>query len=84
MLEYLKLKNVALAPELQVNFAPRFNLIASDNGLGKSFLLDLAWWALTRTWTQIVALPSSSKKATIEYIVKGKAKATQPVLSTLR
>lgn len=84
MLEYLHLKNVALSPEIKVNFAPRFNLIAGDNGLGKSFLLDLAWWSLTRTWAGAFALPASPKKATIEYVVKGKAKTTQPVLSTFR
>ncbi|WP_218969708.1 hypothetical protein, partial [Candidatus Synechococcus spongiarum] len=30
--------------------APRLNLSIGDNGLGKSFLLDVAWWALTRKW----------------------------------
>ena len=29
---------------------PRLNLLTGDNGLGKSFLLDVAWWALTRKW----------------------------------
>jgi hypothetical protein len=28
------------------------NLLTGDNGLGKSFLLDVAWWALTRRWPQ--------------------------------
>ena len=46
---------------------------ADPNGLGKSFLLDLAWWALTRTWAGAVAQPTGSKKATIAYGVKGKA-----------
>lgn len=49
MLKSLHLKNVGLAPDLQVDWADRINLIAGDNGLGKTFLLDLAWWALTRT-----------------------------------
>ena len=30
--------------------ASRLNLITGDNGLGKSFLLDVAWAVLTRTW----------------------------------
>ena len=50
MLEYLHLKNVGPAPEMEVELAPRLNLITGDNGLGKSFLLDVAWWALTRRW----------------------------------
>jgi hypothetical protein len=39
--------------------AERFNLIAGDNGLGKSFLLEVAWWALTRTWHETPAVPSA-------------------------
>ncbi|MYN67038.1 MAG: AAA family ATPase [Acidobacteria bacterium] len=50
MLEYLKLENVGPAPRMEVEFAPRVNLITGDNGLGKSFLLDTAWWTLTGAW----------------------------------
>ena len=50
MLEYLKIENVGPAPEMEMELAPRLNLITGDNGLGKSFLLDVAWWALTRKW----------------------------------
>ena len=50
MLERLQLRNVGPAPEMALEFAPRINLITGDNGLGKSFLLDVAWWALTRRW----------------------------------
>ncbi len=37
---------------MTLEFAPRLNLITGDNGLGKSFLLDVVWWALTRKWPQ--------------------------------
>ena len=50
MLERLEMKNVGPAPEMVLELAPRMNLITGDNGLGKSFLLDGAWWALTRKW----------------------------------
>lgn len=50
MLEHLYLKNVGPAPEMSMDLNPRMNLITGDNGLGKSFLLDIAWWALTRKW----------------------------------
>lgn len=50
MLEHLRLKNVGPSAKMEVEFAPRLNLITGDNGLGKSFLLDVAWWALTRKW----------------------------------
>ncbi|MCL2779086.1 MAG: AAA family ATPase [Polyangiaceae bacterium] len=50
MLESLHLKNVGPAPEMKMDLAPRLNLITGDNGLGKTLLLDSAWWALTSTW----------------------------------
>ena len=50
MLEYLKLRGTGPAPELEMSLAPRLNLIAGNNGLGKSFLLDVAWWALSGHW----------------------------------
>jgi AAA domain, putative AbiEii toxin, Type IV TA system len=50
MLEWLKLENVGPAPKFELDFAPRVNLITGDNGLGKSFLLDVAWFALTGVW----------------------------------
>ena len=54
MLERLELANVGPAPAMSFDLAPRFNLFTGDNGLGKSFLLDVAWWALTRRWPQEV------------------------------
>ena len=52
MLERLELENVGPAPEMVLDLQSRLNLITGDNGLGKSFLLDVAWWALTRRWPQ--------------------------------
>ena len=52
MLEKLVLKNVGPAPEMSLEFAPRVNIITGDNGLGKSFILDVAWFALTGSWLQ--------------------------------
>ena len=57
MLAHLHLKHVGPAPAMRMDLAPRLNLITGDNGLGKSFLLDLAWWALTRTWASYPARP---------------------------
>jgi hypothetical protein len=37
---------------MELALAPRLNLITGDNGLGKSFLLDAAWYCLTRRWPQ--------------------------------
>jgi len=84
MLDYLHLKNVGPAPDLRLGLAKRLNLITGDNGLGKSFLLDVAWWALTRTWSGTIALPTTPKGGTIEYVVHGKAGAAEPVVSKFR
>ena len=54
MIESLRLRNVGPAPGMDMELAPRLNLITGDNGLGKSFLLDVIWWALTRRWPQEV------------------------------
>lgn len=82
MLKYLHLKNVGLAPDVKVDWADRLNLIAGDNGLGKSFLLDLAWWALTRTWAGPAALPMAEKKSSVEFAIRGKTAAAKAVSST--
>lgn len=47
MLERLELEGVGPSPRLSFTFKPRLNLLTGDNGLGKTFVLDLAWWALT-------------------------------------
>ena len=85
MIESLHLKNVGPAAELTLDFAPRLNLITGDNGLGKSFLLDVAWWALTRRWPHdlnplltsgYAARPTDVKKpATIGFRVESKVKS---------
>lgn len=85
MLEYLQLRNVGPAPEMEMELAPRLNLITGDNGLGKSFLLDVAWWALTRRWPHdlnrrltsgYAAQPTDPKrKATIRFRLQSKHKA---------
>ncbi|WP_448215370.1 AAA family ATPase [Endozoicomonas sp. 2B-B] len=85
MLKSLTLTNVGPAEGNQaILFAPRLNLITGDNGLGKSFLLDIAWWALTRKWPQEVnynltsgymARPVNPEKpASIGFESKGKSR----------
>ncbi|MBP9204739.1 MAG: AAA family ATPase [Kofleriaceae bacterium] len=85
MLESLALRNVGPAAEMDLEFGSRLNLITGDNGLGKSFLLDVAWWALTRRWPQdlnanlnsgYAARPRDLKsKATLAFSVKAKSRS---------
>lgn len=82
MLKELKLVNVGPSAEMQLSFADRLNILTGDNGLGKSFLLDAAWWALTRKWpaevnpklpSGAVARPLSAEKATISFALEAKS-----------
>jgi hypothetical protein len=50
MLKSLKLRGVGPARAIDVEFGERLNVITGDNGLGKSFLLDIAFWSMTRRW----------------------------------
>ncbi len=72
MLNHLKLQNVGPAPTMELNFGVRLNLITGDNGLGKSFLLDVAWWALTRKWpAEINPKLTAGKKAFPSFLGEG-------------
>ena len=57
MLSTLTLRDIGPVQDLAIDFGPRLNVIVGDNGLGKTFLLDVAWWALTRTWAGLPAEP---------------------------
>ena len=50
MIKNLTVTNVGPSQKLDLTFGTRLNLITGDNGLGKSFLLDLIWYAMTRQW----------------------------------
>ncbi len=87
MLHALHLKNVGPASETNLELAPRLNLFTGDNGLGKSFLLDVAWWALTRKWPHDLnsaltsgfpARPTDPRKpATLSFRLESKVKEVE-------
>ncbi|MBC8268123.1 MAG: ATP-binding protein [Rhodospirillaceae bacterium] len=63
-----------LAPNLELEFGERLSLITGDNGLGKSFLLEFAWWAATGTWAHRPALPNLTDRGgapRVEYSLRG-------------
>lgn len=93
MLKHLKLKNIGPAAGMELEFGERLNLITGDNGLGKSFLLDIAWWALTRKWPAEInprltsgkkALPRGEGEAIIDFSFTGKLKEERYVSTYLR
>jgi AAA domain, putative AbiEii toxin, Type IV TA system len=86
MLEKLHLKNVGPAPELEMEFAPRLNIITGDNGLGKSFILDVAWWVLTQNWITEVnpQIQNSKRKNSVTASISSKVlNSDQKPFSTL-
>jgi hypothetical protein len=50
MLQSIHIKDIGPASEMKLDFGERINIITGDNGLGKSFLLDAIWKALTGAW----------------------------------
>jgi len=82
-LESLKFQNVGPAPSLKIDFKERLNFLAGDNGLGKTFLLDVAWWALTCTWARLPMVPHPPlARPSISYRYKAKAGGTYDYTST--
>ena len=48
-----------VGPATRLGYVPsrRLNLITGDNSLGKTFLLECVWWAVTGHWNDFVAAP---------------------------
>lgn len=61
VLKHLSLNNVGPVETLTFEPGKRLSLITGDNGLGKSFILDCAWWALTGNWSGQPAYPRKNQ-----------------------
>jgi hypothetical protein len=57
MLRRLQTKDVGPIRGMDLALGSRLNVLTGDNGLGKSFVLDLVWWVLTGSWAGEPALP---------------------------
>ncbi len=70
----LRLTNAGPAREMNLEFGQRLTVVTGDNGLGKSFLLDFAWWAATGLWAEREAFPQpdgSKAIPQVEYTLSG-------------
>jgi hypothetical protein len=87
MLKYLKLQNVGPAAEMELELGSRLNILTGDNGLGKSFLLDVAWYAAGNgSWPEEInsnlrvgrmAIPQGNGKGRITYRTAYEGKLTE-------
>jgi hypothetical protein len=70
----MHLVNAGPAEDMTIIFGERLSIVTGDNGLGKSFLLDFAWWAATGAWVDRPILPPLREQTVspfIEYSIRG-------------
>ncbi|MCI5145663.1 MAG: ATP-binding protein, partial [Candidatus Electrothrix sp. AR3] len=75
ILSTLTIEGVGPAKKLDLHLAERINLFTGDNGLGKSFILECVWWALSGNWTSFPAYPredADQKEPAIHFQLTGK------------
>ena len=73
-LAYIETRGIGPADRLVLEPGDRLTLITGDNGLGKTFLLECAWWALSGIWADRPAFPALGKKrkrTDITFAIKG-------------
>lgn len=83
LLRMLSLTGVGPISDLVFEPGERLNIIAGDNGLGKTFLLDCVWWALSGNWAEKPIDPRLDARwssATIQYEI-GSLNANEPIRS---
>lgn len=61
-LKYLELAGIGPTHRLEFSPAERLSVITGDNGLGKTFILECAWWSLTGNWAERQAYPRTDAK----------------------
>jgi predicted ATPase len=84
-LKFLDLHGVGPSRELKFCPGERLTIITGDNGLGKTFLLECAWWSLTGHWAEQQAMPRQDTKRTDAHITFQIAgKTALPQSSTIR
>lgn len=74
-LAYLEIRGLGPADRFVLEPANRLTLITGDNGLGKTVLLECAWWALTGIWAERPIFPSTGtpqEKAEITFTLEGR------------
>ncbi len=74
ILRWLMIQGVGPSKIIRFEPAERLSVITGDNGLGKTFLLECAWWALTGNWAGLAAYPRTDSKSSepkISFLIAG-------------
>ena len=61
-LVFLETSAIGPAPTFTMSLGDRLTIITGDNGLGKSFLLEVAWFILARDWAGQRVLPDLRRR----------------------
>lgn len=78
-LTYMGLRAIGPVAHAELSLGERLNLVTGDNGLGKTFLLECIWWALTGQWAGLPAHPSEKAKVGEPKIIfEMSAESTRP------
>lgn len=86
-LRILSLRDIGPSQALDFNPAERLSIITGDNGLGKTFLLECAWWSLTGTWAEGPALPNMQNNRvspSISFAIAGVTGGESPQKKTIQ
>jgi hypothetical protein len=78
-LSYLRIAHVGPAEDFAYEPGTRLNVITGDNSLGKTFLLDAAWAALTGEWQSCALMPRRDTAKTAPRIDYGVTARTTKV-----
>src|ERR1051325_11363407 len=80
----VEIVGIGPAQKIRLEPAERITLITGDNGLGKSFLLECAWWALTGEWPGPTPYPNPKSPLKTPRITFDFASETETISTTVR
>lgn len=68
-LSSMQFENISPFDHIEVEISPRLNIFTGDNGLGKTLLLEAAWWGLSGQWTSeyLPSFTTNSQYSSIKF-----------------
>ena len=76
MLEYLRIRNLALIEDAELDFAPGMNVLTGETGAGKSFILKALGFLLgDRLGADMVRQGAEKAQVEAQFLMDGREKA---------